>query len=162
MTLEALEASALGTMVRESLYGFPIFVTLHLLGLVLSIAPLLWFDLRLTGVTLTSEPVSRVYRQVIPWSATGFIVAGVTGGVLFSGVASKAVSNPYFWVKLTALLLAGANAAIYHIVTERTRAEWDNHATPPLSARAAGMISILCWATVIVCGRMMAYTMYSL
>lgn len=160
MTLEALEASALGTMVRESLYGFPIFITLHLVGLVLSIAPLLWFDLRLTGLTLTSVPVSRVYRQVIPWSATGFVLAGATGAVLFSGYASKAVANPYFWTKLTALLIAGANAAAYHAVTERTRAEWDRQTVPPLSARAAGMISIVCWATVIVCGRLMAYTMY--
>lgn len=160
MTLQALEASAVGTLVRESLYGFPILVTLHLIGLALSIAPLLWFDLRLTGVALATEPVSRVYRQVIPWAATGFVVAGVTGVLLFVGYASSAAANPYFWTKLAALLLAGANAAFYHAFTKRTRSAWDTRAVPSPAARAAGVISIVCWATVILCGRMMAYTMY--
>ncbi len=158
--LQALEASAIGTLVRESLYGFPILITLHLLGLALSIAPLLWFDLRLAGVTLASEPVSRVYRQVMPWSGAGFALAGVTGTLLFIGYATNAASNPYFWTKLAALLLAGLNAGVYHAFTERTLSEWDASVVPPPAARAAGMISIVCWATVIVCGRVMAYTMY--
>lgn len=158
--LQTLEESAIGTIVRESLYGFPILVTLHLLGLALSIAPLLWFDLRLTGITLASEPVSRVYRQVMPWSAAGFALAGLTGVMLFTGYATKASSNPYFWIKLAALLLAGLNAGFYHAFTERTRSVWDTRAVPPTAVRAAGVISIVCWATVIVCGRVMAYTMY--
>lgn len=159
-TLQSLEASALGTLVRESLYGFPIFVTLHVIGLVLAIGPLLWFDLRLAGVVVRSEAVSRVYRQIIPWAAAGFVVSGLTGIALFTGYATKASANPYFWTKLAALLLAGINAAFYHGFTERTRVEWDSHARPPAAARAAGVISMLLWTAVILCGRMMAYTMY--
>ena len=158
--LQALEATSMGTLVRESLYGFPVIVGLHLLGLALAIGSLVWFDLRLVGAVLTSVPVSRVYRQLMPWAASGFVVSFVTGGMLFAGYATAAYGNPYFRVKMAALVLAGINAAFYHLVTERGRAAWDHTAPPPAAVRAAGAISLLVWAIVIVSGRLMAYTMY--
>ena len=160
--LLTLENTALGTLIRESLYGFQIVVGIHILGLVFSVGTFLWFDLRLLGWTLRSEAVSRVYRQVIPWATCGFLVMFLSGAMLFTGFATKAYGSPYFTIKVAALLLAGANAAFYHLVTERGRTEWDASSRPPAAARAAGMISILLWATVIVCGRLMAYTMYGM
>jgi hypothetical protein len=58
-------------------------------------------------------------------------------------------------------VLAAANAAFYHLVTERGGRSWDDDATPPAAARLAGLVSMALWATVIMCGRLMAYTMYS-
>ncbi len=89
-TLQALEATQVGTLVRESLYGFPILVGLHILGLTLSVGMLMWFDLRLLGVALTSAPVTRVYRRLIPWATVGFVVMVVTGALLFIGYATSA------------------------------------------------------------------------
>jgi hypothetical protein len=159
--LQGLEASSIGVMVRESLYGFPILVGVHILGLVFSVGTFLWFDLRLLGLALPSAAVSRVYRQVIPWATCGFVVMFASGLLLFTGFATKAYPNPFFRVKVAALLLAAANAALYHLVTERNRVLWDSDPRPPRAARIAGLVSLLAWATVIMCGRMMAYTMYS-
>lgn len=159
-TLQALEATQVGTLVRESLYGFPILVGLHILGLTLSVGMLMWFDLRLLGVALTSAPVTRVYRRLIPWATVGFAVMVVTGALLFIGYAASAWVNPYFRVKLAGLALAGLNALVYHRSTERGVAAWDAVLFPPRAARLAGAVSLLAWAVVIVCGRMMAYTMY--
>ena len=158
--LLTLESTAVGTLVRESLYGFPILVGIHILGLVLSVGTFLWFDLRLLGFALRSAAVSRVYRHIIPWAACGFIVMFLSGAMLFTGYATKAYGNPYFRIKVAALLLAGVNAALYHVATERGRAEWDTAIRPPAAARAAGLISLLLWGTVIMCGRLMSYTMY--
>jgi hypothetical protein len=160
---EWLEATRIGLLVRESLYGFPILVGVHILGLALSVGTLVWFDLRLLGVALQAVPVSRVYRRLIPWATAGFLVMLVTGGLLFTGYASAAVKNPFFRIKVAALTLAGVNALFYHfshLVTERGWASWDGDARPPAAARRAGMVSIALWATVILCGRLMAYTMY--
>ena len=159
-TLQALEATQVGTLVRESLYGFPILVALHLLGLTLSVGILMWFDLRLLGVALASARVTRVYRRLIPWATAGFVVMFVTGPLLFTGYAVSAWGNPYFRVKVAALVLAAANALVYHRSTERRIADWDTDAQPPRAARLAGAVSLLAWAIVILCGRMMAYTMY--
>ena len=159
--LHRLEATGVGTLVRESLYGFPILVAIHVMGLVLSVGMILWFDLRLLGLALGSAPVSRVYRRLIPWATSGFVVMFSSGALLFTGFASAAYQSPFFRIKVSALLLAAANAAFYHLVTERGGRSWDDDATPPAAARLAGLVSMALWATVILCGRLMAYTMYS-
>ena len=158
--LQQLEATALGVLVRESLYGFPVLVGLHILGLALSVGTLLWFDLRLAGLVLRDVPVTRVYRRLIPWASAGFLSMGLTGVMLFTGYAAAAYANPFFRLKLLAMALAGANALYYHFVTEPSAATWEHQAVPPASARAAGVISLALWAIVILCGRAMAYTMY--
>lgn len=158
--LQALEATGVGTLVRESLYGFPILVGLHILGLTLSVGMLMWFDLRLLGVALTSAPVTRVYRRLIPWATAGFVVMFITGTLLFTGYAASAWGNPYFRVKAAGLVLAGVNALVYHRSTERGIERWDADVRPPRAARLAGAVSLVAWAVVIFCGRMMAYTMY--
>ena len=49
----------------------------------------------------------------------------VTGALLFTGYASAAYQNPFFRIKMSALTLAGLNALMYHLVTERGRKDWD-------------------------------------
>lgn len=158
--LEWLERTPAGVLARESLWGFPILVGIHILGLTLSAGIVVWFDLRLLGVSMPSERVSRVYRHLMPWAFVGFAIMFTTGGLLLAGFATRAYVNVYFRIKIAALLLAGINALVYHRVTERRRAAWDRAARLPLAARAAGLISIALWVTVIMAGRMMAYTMY--
>ena len=58
--LEWLEASPVGVMVRESTWGFPIVVALHIMGLTLSVGTLLWFDLRLLGVSMAGVRASML------------------------------------------------------------------------------------------------------
>ncbi len=156
-----LEATPAGTWVRESLYGFPILVAIHILGLTLSAGIVVWFDLRLLGISMRRVAVSTVYRRLMPWAFVGFTSMFVSGGVLLSGFAVSAYGNWYFRLKMAALLLAGVNALVYHKVTERRIAEWEFAERPPSPARLAGLLSIVLWITVIMAGRMVAYTLYS-
>lgn len=158
---EWLERTPVGILVRESPWGFPILVAIHILGLAVSVGTVVWFDLRLLGVSMRRSPVSAVYRQLMPWAFGGFVVMFVSGGLLLSGFAAAAYGNVYFRAKSAALLLAGVNAFAYHAVTERRIAHWDGATRTPLPARAAGLISILLWTIVILAGRMLSYTLYS-
>jgi uncharacterized protein DUF6644 len=158
---EWLESTSIALMVRESLWGFPIVVGLHLLGLAFSVGMIVWFDLRLLGVVLRGSAVNAVYRRIIPWASAGFFTMFVTGGMLFTGYATKAYGNPFFQIKMAALLGAGLNALFYHRVTERTVAGWGSAPRPPFPARAAGLLSIAVWTIVILAGRAMSYTMFS-
>jgi hypothetical protein len=154
------ETSAIGLFVRESLWGFPIVVAVHILSLAISIGLLLWFDLRLVGIGFVRSSVSVVYRRLLPWSSVAFVTLFASGAMLFTGFASAALKNEYFAIKMTAIVLAAVNAAFYHLTTERGIVEWDEAARPPLAARLAGFFSLLLWAVVILCGRMMSYTMF--
>jgi hypothetical protein len=58
------------------------------------------------------------------------------------------------------MVIAAVNAFVYHWYTERQITRWDNAAAPPRGARMAGLVSICVWATVIIAGRMMSYTMF--
>jgi len=157
---EWLESTSIGVLVRESLYGFQILAAIHILGLTVSVGTLVWFDLRLAGISMPRCPVSSLYRRLMPWTLVGFAVMFITGALLFTGFATKAHGNVYFRIKLTAIMLAGVNALVYHRMTERRIAHWNDAARPPLPARLAGVISIVVWTIAIMAGRMMSYTMF--
>ena len=158
---EWLESTEAGVLVRESLYGFPILAAIHILGLTVSVGTLVWFDLRLAGVSMPRCPVSSLYRRLMPWTLVGFGLMFLSGLLLFTGFATKAYGNVYFRIKLTAIVLAGVNALVYHRMTERRIAHWNDAARPPMPARLAGVISIVVWTIAIMAGRMMSYTMFN-
>lgn len=155
-----LEQSAAGMLVRESLWGFQIVVAIHIVGLAFSVGLLIWFDLRLLGMGVVNSRVSAVYRRLATWSSPAFVSMFVSGGLLFTGFAHTALTNPFFRIKMVTLGLAATNALVYHLVTERGIAQWDHDLAPPWPARLAGLLSLICWAVVILCGRMMSYTMF--
>lgn len=157
---EWLESTQVGVLVRESLYGFPILAAIHILGLTVSVGTLVWFDLRLAGISMPRCPVSSLYRRLIPWTLAGFGLMFLSGLLLFTGFATKAYGNVYFRIKLTAIVLAGVNALVYHRTIERRIARWNDAARPPMPARLAGVISIIVWTIAIMAGRMMSYTMF--
>ena len=158
--LEWLEATPVGLMIRESTYGFQVTVAVHLMAITLSVGTLVWFDLRLLGVSMTGYQASMMYRRLMPLMFTGFALMFISGFMLFIAFATAAYDNVYFRIKIAAMLLAAANAFLYHRFTERRIAEWDASPKPPRGARAAGWISICVWLVVIVAGRLMSYTMF--
>ena len=157
---EWLEMWPSSLWVRESFYGFAIVVGVHILSLTLAVGTIVWFDLRLLGISMVRVPVSVLYRRVMPWTFVGFTSMFVSGGLLLAAYATAAFENPYFKIKMAALMLAGLNAGVYHLVTERQLVEWDNAWRAPLAARTAGLASIVLWTIVILAGRMMSYTMF--
>ena len=105
-------------------------------------------------------PVSQLYRRLMPWFLCGFGVMFLSGGILLAAYATSAYGNLYFRIKAVALVLAAVNAFFYHRMTERQIHRWDEARLPSLPARSAGLISIAVWAVVIICGRMISYTMF--
>ena len=155
-----LENTPVAVLVKESLWGFPILVTMHIMGVALSVGTLTWFDLRLIGIGFTGTPITQVYRRIMPWAFAGFFVMAVSGGLLFTAYATAAYGNKFFWIKMSAIALAGVNALAYHLMTEQTIAGWDSSPRPPAAARLAGLTSIVLWTIVIVMGRTLSYTMF--
>lgn len=157
--LQWLEASAPAALIQTSLYGFVIAVAVHLLGLTLSVGTLLWVDLRMMGVALRSLPLRAVYRGLAPWFLFGFAVMLTSGAGLFAAFATAAYESFYFRIKMAAIALAAVNAIVFHFVIAR-REDDAADARPTLAVRAAGFTSLALWIVVILCGRMMSYTIF--
>ena len=154
---KALEDTRIGEIVRES--AFPYLEGAHVLGLALSVGTVVWFDLRLIGVTMRSRSVTEVFQNLKGWMIAGFCLMFLTGALLFTAHAAKVYSNGYFRAKIALIVLAGVNTAIYHLTVDRRRAEWNDAAVPPLAARAAGLVSLVLWFSVIAAGRIFAYNL---
>jgi len=87
-------------------------------------------------------------------------VCSLSGSAIFAGFATSAYENTAFRIKLIALVLAGINALVFHLIAKRMSAESDTAQPPPAWTRVAGLASIGLWATVVLSGRMMSYTMF--
>jgi hypothetical protein len=148
-----IQATQVGSAIRESIWVYPLILAVHVLALTVSVGTLVWFDLRLLGIKMRTQPISQVYRQLMPWMLSGFFIMFLTGGFLFWALAGKLYGNVYFRIKVVALLMAGVNALIFHLMTERTIAEWDAAARPPMRVRIAGLLSMVCWTVTIAAGR---------
>lgn len=152
---QVLEQTTISTIVRES--AFPYVEGAHVLGLSLSIGTVMWFDLRLLGAAMRTQPVSEVFQDLKAWMFAGFGIMFLTGGMLFSAHATKVYANGYFRVKMGLLILAGVNAAVFHWSIARRQSQWDKAFVPPLAAQAAGLLSLALWFSVVAVGRIFAY-----
>jgi hypothetical protein len=155
---QAVEASPLGTALRESRYGFPTLIIVHLSGLLVTVGTVSLWDLRLLGVSLRATPVSRVGKALLPWTWAGFSVMVLSGSALVSMEAARLYPNTAFRMKLVLLVLAFINMLTFHWTIYRGVASWDKDAAAPLRARVAGAISLVVWLGLITAGRTIGYT----
>ena len=151
--------SPVGTAVRESGSLFPWIESVHVLSITLVVGSISIVDLRLLGLTSKSRAVSRLTGEVLPFTWTAFILAAITGGLLFSSNAVKYSHNSFFLAKMALLVVAFLNMVVFHVITSRGIEHWDESPHPPLRARLAGGLSLLLWIAVITCGRWIGFTM---
>jgi hypothetical protein len=137
-----LEQTVVGTSIRESL---------------LLVGATSILDLRLMGLTFRDEPVSKLAERFLPWAWAGFAIQVITGLLLFSSEATKMYGNLGFEIKMLLIVVAGINAFVFHSIAYQSVGKWDNDPVAPLSARAAGLISILLWFGIVAAGRWIAY-----
>lgn len=154
---QAVQDSPFGTALAESPVAFPVIEGLHLIGLSVSVGLLFLVDLRLLGWALRDVPVPRVLQALRPWTLGGFALVFATGVLLFWAEATTLVASPAFPFKLLFIALAGLNALYFEVVTARRPALAQGTAVPRGAARAAGLVSLLLWTAVIVCGRLIPY-----
>jgi hypothetical protein len=158
--LGTLEASGLGQAMRQWLWLYPSVEVVHIVGIGLLFGSIAVLDLRLLGFS-RSISVRRLARHVLPWTAASFLLIIPSGLLMFTAHATEFVQSEVFVLKILLILAAGLNAALFHTITFRTADVWDSEEmrklAPPVSARAAGAISLALWISVIACGRLLAY-----
>jgi hypothetical protein len=143
------ERTAIGTVIRDSIWLFPIIEVVHLMGLAMLGGAVLLVDLRLLGVALDDVPVATLARAARPWLWVSLTVTIATGVLLFLSEALKCYENPAFWLKVWLLAAALLFAAVVRSRFTGDAAE----ARPRVGARLAGATSLLLWTGVAAAGR---------
>ena len=159
--LQSIQASPVAAAIRGELPGtewlFPIVETLHVIALTLVVGSIAMIDLRLLGMVSRTIPVSRLSKEVLPWTWTAWCVAAVFGSLLFTSNARVYAGNLQFQLKFTCMALAALNMLIFHFGAFHHVERWDL-GEPARSAKVAGALSLLFWIGVVFFGRWVGFT----
>lgn len=156
---ESIEYSSLGISIAESLWAFPMIETLHVIALVTVLGTLLVMDLRMLGWASTAVPIRKVSEDTLKWTWMAFVVAAITGTLLWISKTSSYMINPYFLTKMGLMAVAGLNMLFFHFVTYKTVDQWDTAASPPTAVKLSAVLSLVLWVVIVFCGRAIGFTL---
>jgi len=151
----AIEHSALGHIMRDSVWIYPAANVAHVLAIAFLLGSIALLDLRLLGA---GPPLStdRLARLALPVAITGLAVAAPTGFLLFAAEASAYIRNPVFLLKMGAIVAALINVAAFHAGPFRAVKAWGG-GPAPTPARMAAALSLGLWLSAAAAGRLIAY-----
>jgi hypothetical protein len=155
--LGPIEQSGVAVWIRESgvLYGYPLILFLHTLGLSTLVGLSSAINLRLLGFA-SGIPLASLERVFsVMWA--GLALTAATGILLFVADATKHASNPAFLVKLVFVLLAVTSLALTWTRVFRLPAVASAEAGRQRSGRLLAALSLACWFGALSAGRLMAY-----
>lgn len=156
---ESIEYSSMGISIAESLWAFPMIETVHVMALVTVLGTLLVMDLRMLGWASTAVPVRKVSEDTLKWTWMAFVLAAITGTLLWVSKAHSYMINPYFLTKMGLMAVAGLNMLFFHFVTYKTVDQWDTAASPPMAVKLSAVFSLLLWIVIVFCGRAIGFTL---
>ncbi len=152
-----LEESQLGVAITESEWLFPTIETIHVLALTLVIGSIAMLDLRLLGVSNRDRGVMQFAEDTLPWTWSAFVVAAISGALMFVSAATTYYDNVPFRIKIVLLALAGCNMAVFHMTAYRAVHNWNFTLPTPRAARISGSLSLIFWISVVVAGRWIGF-----
>lgn len=145
--------TAVGAVIRDSTWLFPVIETFHLVGLAVLGGTILIVDLRLAGLGLRGLEVGELARDVNRWMLGGLAVILVSGALLFLSEPLKCYDNAAFWVKIASLLLA----LVFTFTIRRAVVRREPHLVTPRQRHLVALTSFVLWSAVGMAGRGIAF-----
>lgn len=151
---ERISQSAMSGWILSWFWAIPIMQTIHILAISATLASILMLNLRvfeLAGHATLRETAQR-YTRVLGWAMIFVVITGV--GMLF-GDTTRNLLNSIFWIKMILVVLSCSIALAYsRSLVRQTAAGVEIAGT---GAKAAGLLLIALWCTMILAGRWIAY-----
>jgi len=152
---EWLEGTPVAIWVGESLWGYPIVLGLHVIGLAIVVGIFVMRDLRLLGLFDGISYESLDSLRNLAWS--GFVINAISGCCLFTSQATTFASSTPFLLKISMIFLAAICEAVIQHKSHDGAGAWDDAGAVAGSVRALAMLSITLWTGAIISGRLIAY-----
>ena len=153
--LEWLENTPFGLWVGESLWAYPLFETMHTIGMAMVIGALGLINLRVLG--FKSELSLLGTQKLLPLAWIGFTLNLISGLSLFASDAQHFWNSYTFRVKIVLIILGGINAAILGQRVFKEPAAGAPPVVPTSGARWIAGTSLVFWFGAICAGRLIAY-----
>jgi len=152
---EWLEGTGVSIWVGESLWGYPIMLGLHAVGLAIVVGIFVMRDLRLIGFFEGISYESLDSLRNMAW--TGFVINATSGCFLFTSQATTFASSTPFLLKISMIFLAAICAAVIQNKMRDEAVQWDSSGAVTGSVRTIAMVSMALWTGAIIAGRLTAY-----
>jgi hypothetical protein len=151
-----LHATWLGWAVAGGVpWLWPVFATLHFIGMALLIGSVGTINLRILGVG-KGLPLGPLQKLLV-WGALGFGLNLLTGIGLYAGNPRQYQSLAFLF-KMLCVVLAGVNALLFYTTGLYRRVNPVGAGQDaPMAAKLSAVASLLFWFAVIYWGRMLSF-----
>jgi len=152
-----LQSTDIMTFIRESGLTYPVIMSTHLTCIAVFGGMIVITDLRLLGWAFQNRPIADIVNGLRWWKRLGFVIMVTMGFLLFGSKAADYDPNPYFWIKMSFLLLVGIHALIFRPSVYNHPEQLDASPMIPTRAKVAGALSLILWTGVLCNGRLIGY-----
>jgi hypothetical protein len=153
--LELLEGSSFSAMVREQIYGWPLFLTIHAFGTALVIGLMLILGLRVMGI-FSQIPFATMNRMVpVVWGA--LCVQFISGFVLWAAKPTRYVVDGAFLLKVILIIAGIVLTRQFQAMLEQEATVWENKGAVSPQVTTFAAASFLVWCGVLIAGRLTGF-----
>jgi uncharacterized membrane protein YtjA (UPF0391 family) len=119
---------------------------IHYLTMFWFIGSMAVVDLRVMGVAARKRNLMELSAQIFPWAWTGFVLAIISGFMMFTADAGDWAPDPVFHVKLVMIILS----VLFAILVQRGAPKWAALPEIPTSAKVIATIGLVLWILTIL------------
>lgn len=153
---ESLENTSLAIFVGESLWGYPVMLGMHVVGLAIVVGIFFMLDFRILGLNKGVSYAAFLGLFRLAW--VGLLVNALSGFALFSSQATTFIENVPFLVKISCIAIGVVIAILIRNELKHTALASDaGEVLTSGRVRLLAILSIICWVVAICAGRLIAY-----
>jgi hypothetical protein len=149
-----LSATSVAAFMRTD-WAWPVVESIHFIGLTLLFGTIAVWDLRLLGL-MKRVSIPELHR-LVPFAVLGFAINAASGSMFLMTEPNQYVYNPAFHVKLLLVAAAGINVLVFYTTIFRRVSVLGQGEAAPRMMKVFGAASLICWAGVIICGRLITF-----
>ena len=152
---EWLEALPLSEFIRTDIWGWPVALTLHVIGTALLVGLIFVIGLRFLGL-FELIPFSSLNR-LFPLIWVGFGLQVLSGFLLWITKASRYVADGAFELKVLLIVVGVVLTYQFSKTMQREAVSWDK--TGAIASHKTRMAAVLMvvWAAALIAGRLTGY-----
>ena len=152
-TAMSLSETPAAMWVVERFYAIPIMQMVHIAAIAFTFVAIMLLAAKPFGLVdhAGTAEIARRYSKLLWWALLVVVVSGVS--MLF-GDTVRNLLNSIFWIKMALLVIATMTAIVY---ARRLRLGGERGEEPGRGMKTAGLLLVLLWCLIMVCGRWIAY-----
>ncbi|MGA3157903.1 MAG: DUF6644 family protein [Steroidobacteraceae bacterium] len=155
-----IQSTRLNHVVRDATWLVPTSQAIHIVCVAIVLGSTIMISFRLLGVMQPTRSVAQLVDTLIPWMLRAVAVLLLTGVVQTVAEPRRELLAGVFWLKMAMVLCAVIVTVWFATTVRRNTASWSDAGGTriPAQARIFALVSLVLWAGIVICGRLIAYS----